>query len=152
MRGHLGLRAGAIAAAGSIVASVGLIALNHGSSRIVFIPLVLLGVLLEAGFTPAALAFLADISERLSRDRGLLMGWYSIMLGIGQLIGAGHGGILAQLACFDGLAYLTVILTSIAMGGLAVSMLVQRSRGAGVNEAARHAAHWSSYGPDRHVH
>lgn len=141
-----------ITVSGSIVASVGLIAVNHGSSRIVFMPLVLLNVSLVAGFTPAALAYLADISEGFSRDRGLLMGWYSIMLHMGQLIGAGLGGIFAQLAYLDGLAYLTVILASIAMGSLAVSMLVQRSRGAGVNEAARHAAHWSSYGPDRHVH
>jgi len=117
-----------ITVSGSIVASVGLIALNHGSSRIVFIPAVLLGVFLEAGFTPAALAYLADISERFSRDRGLLMGVYSIMLGVGQLIGAGLGGLFAQLFYFDGLAYLTVILASIAMGGLAVSMLVQRSQ------------------------
>ncbi len=126
-----------ITVSGSIVASVGLIALNHGSSRIVFIPLVLLGVFLEAGFTPAALAYLADISERFSRDRGLLMGLYSIMLGIGQLIGAGLGGLFAQLAYFDGLAYLTVILASIAMGGLAVSMLVQRSRRDGMMSEIR---------------
>jgi len=65
------------------------------------------------------------------------MGLYSIMLGIGQLIGAGLGGLFAQLAYFDGLAYLTVILASIAMGGLAVSMLVQRSRRDGMMSEIR---------------
>ncbi len=89
-----------------------------------YIPVVLLGVFLKAGFTPAALVYLADISERFSSDRSLPMGLYSVLLGIGQLIGAGLGGIFAQLAYFDGLAYLTVILARIAMGGLAMLMIV----------------------------
>ena len=35
---------------GSVPASVGLIALNHGYAPLAFVPLVLLGVFLEAGF------------------------------------------------------------------------------------------------------
>jgi predicted MFS family arabinose efflux permease len=111
---------------GSVPASVGLIVLNHGGSPIAFIPIVLVGVFLEAGFTPAALAYLADVSERFSRERGLLMGLYSVMLGIGQLVGAALGGLFAQFAYFDGLAYLTILLASAAMGTVALSMLVQR--------------------------
>lgn len=68
---------------GSVPASVGLFALNHGYAPLAFLPLVLLGVFLEAGFTPTAPAYLADISQVFAQDRGLLMGLYSVMLGIG---------------------------------------------------------------------
>lgn len=115
-----------VTVSGSVLASVGLIALNHGSSPIAFTPVVLLGVFLEAGFTPTALAHLADISQRFSHDRGLLMGLYSVMLGIGQLAGAALGGLFAQFAYFDGLAYLTILLASAAMGAVALAMVVQR--------------------------
>ena len=118
-----------VTVSGSVVASVGLIALNHGSSPLAFIPVVLVGVFLEAGFTPAALAYLADISQRFSHDRGPLMGLYSVMLGVGQLAGAALGGVFAQFAYFDGLAYLTIMLASAAMGAVALSMLVQRGSG-----------------------
>jgi len=110
---------------GSVPASIGLIALNHGYSPLIFGPLVLAGVFLEAGFTPTALAYLADISQVFARDRGLLMGLYSVLLGIGQLVGAVAGGLFAQLAYFDGLVYLTVILAFVAMAPLVVIMFVQ---------------------------
>ena len=109
---------------GSVPASVGLIALNHGGPPVAFIPLVLAGIFLEAGFTPTALAYLADISQRFAHDRGRLMGLYSVMLGIGQLVGAGLGGLFAQIAYFDGLAYLTIILASMAVGSAALSLLL----------------------------
>jgi MFS family permease len=124
-----------ITVSGSVLASLGLIALNHGGSPIAFIPIVLAGVFLEAGFTPTALAYLADISQRFSRDRGLLMGLYSVMLGVGQLAGAALGGLFAQFAYFDGLAYLTIVLASAAMGAVALSMMVQRGRGEAIKGA-----------------
>jgi len=40
-----------------------------------------------AGATPAALGFLADVSERYHTDRSAVMGLYSIFLGLGQVIG-----------------------------------------------------------------
>ncbi|MDQ2744234.1 MAG: MFS transporter [Chloroflexota bacterium] len=107
------------------------IALNHGNSPLAFVPLVLVGVFLEAGFTPAALAYLADVSQDFARDRGLLMGLYSVILGIGQLIGAVVGGLFAQFAYFDGLAYLTVLLAFTALGPLIVTVIVQRPTGCG---------------------
>jgi len=112
---------------GSVPASVGLIALNHGCSPLIFGPPVLIGVFLEAGFTPTALAHLADISQVFARDRGLLMGLYPVMLGLGQLVGAVVGGLFAQLAYFDGLAYLTMILACVAIGPLVATMILQRS-------------------------
>jgi len=111
---------------GSVVASVALIALNHGAAPVAFIPLVLLGVFLEAGFTPAALAYLADASRAVARDRGLLMGLYSVILGAGQLIGAVLGGVFAQAAYFDGLASLTILLAIVAMGAVTGLMVTER--------------------------
>jgi len=113
---------------GAVPASVGLIALNHGYSLLIFGPVVLIGVFLEAGFTPTALAHLADISQDFARNRGLLMGLYFVMLGLGQVVGAVVGGLFAQLAYFDGLAYLTMILACVAIGPLVVTMIVQPPR------------------------
>ena len=46
--------------------------------------LVILGVLLLSGFTPASLTHLAAISELLPGKRGSVMGLYSVVMGIGQ--------------------------------------------------------------------
>ena len=69
----------------------------------------------ESSFAPAALAYLADISEVAAKDRGLLMGLYSVFLGLGQLLGNGMGGVFAQAWGFDGLIFLTAILAFIAL-------------------------------------
>jgi MFS family permease len=111
---------------GSIVASAGLVALNHGGTPAAFVPVVALGVFLEAGFTPAALAYLADVSRAHAGDRGLLMGLYSVILGVGYFLGNVLGAVAAQVAYFDGLAYLTVLLAAVAM--LAVGALWVRER------------------------
>ncbi len=110
---------------GAVLASAGLILLNHGGAPVAFIPLVLAGVFLEAGFTPAALAYLADASRAVARDRGLLMGLYSVILGVGQLIGNVLGGIAAQAAYFDGLAYLTILLAVVALAAVSALMATQ---------------------------
>ena len=51
----------------------------------IWIVLLLIGIFAESSFAPAALAYLADISEDAAKDRGLLMGLYSVFLGLGQL-------------------------------------------------------------------
>ena len=112
---------------GSVVASAGLIALNHGGALPVFVPVVLVGVFLEAGFGPAALAYLADISQVFAEDRGLLMGLYSVILGAGQFIGNSLGGIFAQVAYFDGLVILTMLLCAVGMLAIAALILTQRA-------------------------
>lgn len=78
------------------------------------------GVLIESGFTPAALGYLADISEDYIEDRGAIMGLYSVLLGIGQLIGGGVGGPFAQRWGMDGIILLTGLL------GLAALVTVLR--------------------------
>jgi predicted MFS family arabinose efflux permease len=113
---------------GSIVASFGLIAMNHGGAYIAFVPVVMAGVFLEAGFVPAALAYLADVSEAFAGERGMLMGLYSLVLGLGYLLGNLLGGVAAQAAYFDGLAYLTMILAAVGIVSLGVLLLAQRKR------------------------
>jgi MFS family permease len=80
--------------------------------------LLLLGIFAETGFAPAALSYLADLSEGAARDRGLLMGLYSVFLGLGQLLGNGLGGVFAQRWGFDGLVYLTALLACVALVAL----------------------------------
>jgi MFS family permease len=60
-----------------------------------------------AGATPAALGFLADVSERYHTDRSAVMGLYSIFLGLGQVIGVKVAGDLATSFGVDGLVYAT---------------------------------------------
>ena len=51
-----------------------------------------------SGFTPAALAYLADITEDYAGDRGAIMGLYSVFLGVGQFVGVIAGRPLRRLA------------------------------------------------------
>jgi MFS family permease len=113
---------------GSMVASFGLIEMNHGGAFVTFVPVVMAGVFLEAGFVPAALAYLADVSEAFVGERGMLMGLYSLVLGLGYLLGNFLGGVAAQAAYFDGLAYLTMILAAVGIVSLGVLLLAQRVR------------------------
>ncbi|GAC1401270.1 MAG: multidrug effflux MFS transporter [Ktedonobacteraceae bacterium] len=104
--------------AGVFLACIALGGINHRSDDsllFLWIILLMLGVFAETSFAPAALAYLADISEEAAKDRGLLMGLYSIFLGLGQIIGGGFGGIFARAFGFDGLIYLTVLLACVAL-------------------------------------
>jgi MFS family permease len=69
--------------------------------------LLLLGVVLLSGFTPAALTYLADVTECYAEDRGSIMGLYSVFLGVGQLLGAVTGGYFAEQRGIDGLLELS---------------------------------------------
>lgn len=108
---------------GVYLACVSLFAINHrgiGNDVLLFIwvPFLTVGVFAETSFAPSALAYLADISEETAKDRGLLMGLYSIFLGLGQILGNGLGGLFARNFGFDGLIYLTVLLASVALVSL----------------------------------
>ncbi len=107
--------------AGVFLACIAFAGINHRSDDtqlLLWIPLLLIGVFAETSFAPAALAYLADISEEAAQDRGLLMGLYSIFLALGQIIGGGFGGIFARAFGFDGLIYLTALLACIALPSL----------------------------------
>ncbi len=108
---------------GVYLVCIALAGINHfGTSNtpllVIWIVLLLVGVFAESSFAPAALAYLADISEDAARDRGLLMGLYSVFLGLGQLLGNGLGGVFAEIWGFDGLIYLTLLLAFIALVSL----------------------------------
>lgn len=82
----------------------------------------LIEVLIVSGFTPAALTYLADVSQSFIADRGSIMGLYSVFLGIGQLIGTAAGGVFAEWNGIDGLLILTGIFSTIT----AISLLILR--------------------------
>jgi MFS family permease len=77
--------------------------------------LVILGIFVESGFTPAALTYLAEIAEEQAQDRGSVMGVYSVLLSFGQLAGTALAGPFAAAAGFNGLITLTGLLTLIAL-------------------------------------
>ncbi|WP_161977902.1 MFS transporter [Dictyobacter kobayashii] len=76
----------------------------------VLLSVVVFGIVLLSGFTPASLTQMASISERMRGKRGAVMGLYSVVLGLGQLIGASIGGLAVDLAGFYGLMGFSAIL------------------------------------------
>ncbi len=76
------------------------------------------GVLLLSGFLPASLVQLGALSETQPGKRGAVMGLYSVVLGIGQVLGASIGGVSADLGGFYGLMIFSTILGLIALGGV----------------------------------
>jgi MFS family permease len=79
-------------------------------------PVLAAGILLVSGFTPVALAYLAEISESRVEHRGAVMGLYSVLLGLGQFIGGAGGGVFIRNVNmgFNGLILATFILAVIA--------------------------------------
>jgi MFS family permease len=103
-----------VATAGLFTTLFAVYGLNHlGSfSSPVYYPLMLtliVSIVVLSGFTPAALTYLADVTESYRQDRGSIMGLYSVFLGIGQFVGITTGGFFAQWAGIDGLLLLSTI-------------------------------------------
>ena len=71
-----------------------------------------------SGFTPASLTQMAAIAELLPGKRGAVMGLYSVVLGVGQLIGASLGGLCVDLGGFYGLMGFSVVMGLVALGGV----------------------------------
>jgi MFS family permease len=108
---------------GAALVAAGIV-VNHSSGLPIAVPLgaaaiAALGVFVLAGATPAALGLLADISERFPKDRGAIMGLYSVFLAVGQIAGALIGGIAADTRGIDGMLIATVALLIIALVPLA---------------------------------
>jgi predicted MFS family arabinose efflux permease len=105
---------------GGAVLVVAALLLNHtGDASLLLRGMFLLGVgagiFLIAGATPAALGLLADTSEAFPRDRGAIMGLYSVFLALGQIIGAFVGAAAAEAWAFDGILIATLVLLGIAL-------------------------------------
>jgi predicted MFS family arabinose efflux permease len=102
-------------------ATVALWALNHvpyDATRTlvpVLVVLVMVGVFVQSGFTPAALAYLAEIAEERAEDRGSVMGVYSVLLSVGQLVGGALAAPFAARMGINGLILLTGLLCLVAL-------------------------------------
>jgi MFS family permease len=107
---------------GAAIAAAAL-ALNHSEgwpeiARVGPVLVVLAGVFVLAGATPAALGLLADTSEAHPADRGAIMGLYSVFLALGQISGSLIGGVAAKFQGLDGIIALTFLLLGIALAPL----------------------------------
>src|SRR5579859_744343 len=81
----------------------------------VLVGLIMIGVFVESGFTPAALAYLAEIAEERAEDRGSVMGVYSVLLSIGQLLGGALAAPFAARLGINGLIVLTGLLCLVVL-------------------------------------
>lgn len=108
-------------ALGLPVIVVAVFLINHsGSLRDPLVPAYLaaavLGLMVISGFTPAALTYLADLTEHSPVNRGAIMGVYTVLFGLGQFIGELLGGPFGDWRGVDGLLVLTFLLGMIAIG------------------------------------
>jgi MFS family permease len=88
--------------------------------------MVMIGVFVQSGFTPAALAYLAEIAEEHAEDRGSVMGVYSVLLSVGQLLGGALAAPFAEAMGINGLIVLTGVLCLVAL--FTVMLLGQSER------------------------
>ncbi len=118
------VRALRITIVGMLLACVWLYLLNASAAwppwvRWAVVALLIVSVLIESGFTPAGLTYLADVAGQ-SDGRGAAMGIYTLLLGLGSALGAGLGGWLAQSLALNGIILGTVGLALLAVIGLAL--------------------------------
>jgi MFS family permease len=116
-----------IGSAGLIVSCLLIFGINHqpALSAPWVLPLsimLVISIMVQSGFTPAALAHLQDITETHDTDRGAIMGLYSVFLGVGQFLGASVGGLFVDWRGADGMALITGLL------GVFAAWLVIRAR------------------------
>jgi MFS family permease len=81
----------------------------------ILVVVLIAGLFVLAGATPAALGLLADMTEAHPEDRGAMMGLYSVFLGIGQIVGSLSAGLGADLLGIDGLILVSLALLAIAV-------------------------------------
>jgi len=114
---HRALRISLIA---MVAVSAGLLLLNHAgrasvSLRWTLTAIISVLIMVESGFTPAALSLLAAaVGPR--AGRGAAMGIYSFLLSFGALAGTLLSGVLGQRFAIDGLIYATLALALVALG------------------------------------
>ncbi len=92
-----------------------------GETRLIacgLVPLVMLGVFLLSGFPPAALNQMAAIAEARAGQRGAVMGLYSVVLAVGQLMGSFVGGVSIDLGGFYGLMIFSVLLSLLSLASV----------------------------------
>ncbi|MGH8218882.1 MAG: MFS transporter [Steroidobacteraceae bacterium] len=111
------------ALASSLIAMLGatfaLYGINHsarwsGEARAALLGITVVLVMIESGFTPAALSLLAASLELVS-GKGAAMGIYSLLLGLGAVIGSLLAGVLGALWQVDGLLLGTLLMALLAL-------------------------------------
>lgn len=113
------LRALRINLAAMFAVCVGLLLLNHSGGHSQAVRWVIgiasaLCVMVESGFTPAALSLLAG-AVGAQAGRGAAMGIYSVLLSIGAIAGSLIAAALGNRLAVDGLIYGTLAMAVIAM-------------------------------------
>ena len=105
-----------------VVTALAVLVVNHfGETTAILVGFGLValgGMFVLSGATPAALGLLADVSEGFEQDRSAIMGLYSVLLGLGQVIGALIGGIAASWNGIDGLIVATFGLLAVGLVAL----------------------------------
>ncbi len=102
---------------GALIVPVILFVINHITLQhsIVLLPLLAIGILIESGFGPSAVSYLAEHSDLFANDRASLMALYTITLAGGSALGALIGGIAAHLFLFNGLIVASACMAVIAI-------------------------------------
>ncbi len=116
-----------IGTGGLLLSCLLIVAINHQSvlNSPELVPLAIMlviSIMIQSGFTPAALAHLADITETHTTERGAIMGLYSVFLGLGQFLGASVGGVFVDWRGADGMALIIGLL------GIFAATLILRLR------------------------
>ena len=119
-----------LAAPGAMLIGVVLLILNHTPITwwwyLLLVPLVA-GVLILAGFGPAAVTYLAEVSETFAADRSALMAFYTVALAGGGAIGSVLGGVAVRFAEADGLFGFGLLLALFAYLTLGPVMRYERA-------------------------
>jgi len=128
LRRRGGARTMRLAVPGVYLIGGGALVMNHLPLRVapLLLPVVVLGLLTIAGFGPAAVAYLADCSERLAADRAALMAFYTVTLAGGGAIGSVLGGLFAKWLLLDGLILLAACCAAIALLSLNAVVRLER--------------------------
>ncbi len=118
-----------LATPGAWLISAALLAMNHSAVdwSPIFLPLLALGVLILAGFGPAAVTYLAECSETFVADRAALMSFYTVALAGGGALGAILGGVAVRLGYFDGLILFGLALSVFAFFALSPVVRYERA-------------------------
>ncbi len=97
----------------------GLLLLNHSGTQPIAVRWTIGGstallIMVESGFTPAALAWLAGTLP-IQSGRGAAMGIYSVLLSVGAIVGSLLAGLLGERYSIDGLLYGTILMAVAAL-------------------------------------
>nr|MDQ2960961.1 hypothetical protein [Candidatus Dormibacteraeota bacterium] len=117
------------AAPGALLIGATLLAMNHSPLGwiLFYVPALVLGILILAGFGPAAVAYLAECSETFVADRSGLMAFYTVALAGGGAIGSVIGGVAVRIDYADGLFALGIVLSLVAYFALTPVVRYERA-------------------------